>query len=438
MILRWLLLFICCTFGVAKADFLVGLYAYENGDYTKAHYEFSELLPLGNAQAAYNLAAMALNGNGMKADSVKALAYMLLASHLEHQDAPALIASFRQHLSPEQQQQADVIFQRLKDAVVINKQRSEPDVSQYRALVSVAEPIYPLKASNNRQFGYVSLRALVNEAGEVEVVDTIDSFPEGVFEKAAIAAVKQWRYEPKAQKTIQKLQLSFTAGRIEHQAVRRILTRSKLWELASADSAKHQEIMGSLLYMLQFNSPIELEANEELPLVIGKLPNELFTSQELKDIEIDDFDGWAKVEVNSKGRVTKILRRSNDESTKGLQLGLHLDIGKTAPGLYRLSKFWHDKVSVQRIAQVSPSHDPEFWWTLAAKNGDRRAQQILATTDPQWEDYLLQQQDPVVQAWLGTKLLLSTEATARARGKALLDAAVTQNSALARQIKQIL
>jgi|JI7StandDraft_1071085.scaffolds.fasta_scaffold00691_6 TonB family protein len=438
MIARWLLLFICSTFGVAKADFLVGLYAYENGDYTKAHYEFSELLPLGNAQAAYNLAAMALNGNGMKADAVKALAYMQFAAHQGHKDAAHLISRFRQNLSHEQLQQSQVIFQRLTNAVVISKQRTEPDVSTYRALVKITEPMYPLKASNNRQFGYVSLRVLVNEAGNVEVVDTIDSFPEGVFEKSAITAVQQWRYEPKTHKTIQKIQLRFTAGRIEHHAVRKILSRSKLWELAGADSAKHQEIMGSLLYMLQFNSPIELHANEELPLVIGKLPNELFSYSELDDIKIDDFDGWAKVEVNNKGRVTKILDRSNEQSTKGLQLGYHLNIGKIAPGLYRLSKSWRDKISVQRILEVSPSHDPEFWWSLAAKNGNRRAQQILATKDPQWENYLIQQQDPAVQAWLGTKLLISTEASARARGKALLDAAVAQNSVVARQIKQIL
>ena len=65
---------------LAQADLLDALQHYDKKDYAKATAEFTELLPLGNEVAAFNLAVMFYKGEGATADPVKALAYFQLAA----------------------------------------------------------------------------------------------------------------------------------------------------------------------------------------------------------------------------------------------------------------------------------------------------------------------------------------------------------------------
>ena len=62
------------------------------------------------------------------------------------------------------------------------------------ALLRRVEPVYPLIAVSGKITGTVILEATVNEAGEVTDVVVLRSIP--LLDKAAIAAVKQWQYEP--------------------------------------------------------------------------------------------------------------------------------------------------------------------------------------------------------------------------------------------------
>ncbi len=68
----------------AQADLLTALQAHENKDFAKASTEFTQLLPLGNELAAFNLGAMAYNGEGQAVDKVKALAYFEFAAARNH------------------------------------------------------------------------------------------------------------------------------------------------------------------------------------------------------------------------------------------------------------------------------------------------------------------------------------------------------------------
>lgn len=61
-------------------------------------------------------------------------------------------------------------------------------------LIHRVEPEYPLLALARELEGVVILEAIVDEEGRVESVKVLRS--PGVFEQAALAAVRQWRYSP--------------------------------------------------------------------------------------------------------------------------------------------------------------------------------------------------------------------------------------------------
>ncbi|MDX1392715.1 MAG: hypothetical protein R3241_10045, partial [Rheinheimera sp.] len=72
----WLALFGC---GLARADMLEALKAYETQQFSIAKQQFEQLLPLGNELAAFNLGAMAYQGEGQESNLTAALAYFMLA-----------------------------------------------------------------------------------------------------------------------------------------------------------------------------------------------------------------------------------------------------------------------------------------------------------------------------------------------------------------------
>ena len=84
----WLALFSC---GVAHADMLEALQAYETKNFNVAERQFEELLPLGNELAAFNLGVMAYQGEGQQADLTKALGYFMLAAELQHEQAEDIL-----------------------------------------------------------------------------------------------------------------------------------------------------------------------------------------------------------------------------------------------------------------------------------------------------------------------------------------------------------
>ena len=56
---------------------------------------------------------------------------------------------------------------------------------------------YPSAARRDGIQGFVDLEITVSEQGSVEDVSVIQAMPVEVFDKAAIAAVRKWKYDPR-------------------------------------------------------------------------------------------------------------------------------------------------------------------------------------------------------------------------------------------------
>ncbi|MCC5886980.1 MAG: energy transducer TonB [Gammaproteobacteria bacterium] len=59
-----------------------------------------------------------------------------------------------------------------------------------------AQPVYPEAAKEAGIEGAVTLIYTVTASGHVEDVRVLEAEPEGVFDEAALAAVRTWRYRP--------------------------------------------------------------------------------------------------------------------------------------------------------------------------------------------------------------------------------------------------
>ena len=57
-------------------------------------------------------------------------------------------------------------------------------------------PDYPPRARQKGIEGHVTLRVLIGRSGSVEKVKVVDAAPSGVFEEAAVNAVRAWQFDP--------------------------------------------------------------------------------------------------------------------------------------------------------------------------------------------------------------------------------------------------
>lgn len=75
-------------------------------------------------------------------------------------------------------------------------------------------PAYPRRSFNSGRQGWVIVRLDVSENGETENVDVERSVPDGLFEGASLAAVKQWQFQPPKDGALQncRVLLRFRAG----------------------------------------------------------------------------------------------------------------------------------------------------------------------------------------------------------------------------------
>lgn len=77
-----------------------------------------------------------------------------------------------------------------------NVAMSEDSVDVAPVATSRAPLEYPATARSKGISGHVNLSLMVNRQGEVEQVKVLESNPTGIFEQAAIAAVKAWHFKP--------------------------------------------------------------------------------------------------------------------------------------------------------------------------------------------------------------------------------------------------
>jgi TonB family protein len=430
----WLTLFGC---GAAQADMLSALKAYEQQHFAEAQHDFAELLPLGNELAAFNLGIMAYQAKGQPKNLVNALAYFMLAAELNHPQAAAILTTVQAEADTQQLEQAQQRFAQLNSSIVINSAAADIKANAPGVLpVKRVAPDYPLDAAKRGQFGYVALRFLVDEAGNVTVVDTLDAYPEKVFEKSAIKAVKRWKYAATGQQHLLNVRLDYSLeGAVSIRAVEDVVGEHKLWQYAVAGVPEYQFVLGTLLSLLEVQSQNGFWYDPELALA-AEPDFSIFTNRAQLKADIDGFFGHAVVKVNKQGVITEQVRAEFEaKNTVPSLIGAQLH-GIVEADVYRLTRTsdWRDKkIYVTPSITVSRSMSGQFWWEQAAKNGHRDAQRVMAAYDKQWESYLLNQQDAEVMAWAGTKLMLEGD---HAQGMQFLDGAIAKNYQLAEMMKK--
>lgn len=423
---------------MVNADMLDALKHYELKDYPKASAEFSALLPLGNELAAFNLAVMFYKGEGTQADPVKALAYFQLADRLGDSRAAGLVSSLSAKLTSEEQQQATEHFQALFGEVQIRDLQQDGSVIiEMPEVISRKAPAYPEEAARSGAFGYTVMKYLIDEKGNVTTVEVLGAFPDKTFNRTSIRAIKSWKYAATGQKHEGKVMLHYSLGPLKEHQVKQFMQKHKLMEYAVAGSPQHQFLLGTLLDMLATNSSYFIQTDRSLVLdPAAELPEQFFKKHLGFTADIAGFFGGAKVKTDEKGKVTEVLQadKMSKQQATTLLLGKELDEDASS-GFFRL---WADpgkKVAIQPIASISELHTGSYWWTMAAKNGNLDAQRQLAMLSESWENYLLQANDPQVQAWNGVRKILKGN---KVEGQLLLDKAIAQNYEVAAELKAAL
>ncbi|WP_394221280.1 TonB family protein [Alteromonas gracilis] len=77
-------------------------------------------------------------------------------------------------------------------------EKSEAKINEASPVKRVP-PIYPAEAAEKNVEGFVVLSFDITETGATDNVKVVKSKPEGVFEKSAKVALKQWEYKPRIQ-----------------------------------------------------------------------------------------------------------------------------------------------------------------------------------------------------------------------------------------------
>jgi len=67
----------------------------------------------------------------------------------------------------------------------------QPPQATYQAPVA-----YPPRARANGVQGYVVFSLLIGITGEIEKAEIVESYPEGVFDEAAMRGINQWKFQP--------------------------------------------------------------------------------------------------------------------------------------------------------------------------------------------------------------------------------------------------
>lgn len=431
----WLALLGCTSL---QADMLDALKAYEEKNYTAAQQQFAELLPLGNELAAFNLGVMAYQGEGQDQDLTAAMAYFKLAAKLDHPQAESVLTKIQVGLRQDQLSQAETKFALLQSAITIRPVllETEPETFRPEPVRRVA-PEYPKEAARQGLFGYVTLRFMVDEAGQVAAIDTLDAYPEKVFNKSAIRAVKRWQYQATGAKHLLSVRLDYSLGDgiTKVSAIEKLVQKNQLWQYAAAGAPQYQFALGTLLLLLEVQSHNGFWYDSGLPL--SAQPDfTIYKNRAHLNADLDGFWGYAVVRVNKQGVITGQLRAEFETENTVASLIGHKLKGKVEAEVYRLyrhSDRGRNKIAVVPSITAPRSMSAMFWWEQAAKNGNLEAQRVMAAHNSQWENYLLSQQDGEVMAWAGTRMILDGQ---REQGMALLEQAIAKNYQPAAEMKK--
>lgn len=218
-------------FAAAPVAFEATVTAYENERFEAARTSFQRMAEAGLPEAQFNLGVMTLNGQGGPADRVEAALWVRLAADAEYEPAVEAVDVLMEHLDDGQNEQFE---QRLPDwrenhalGELIERHRPEAcqsdclepgegphgpssmpeasDSTQPDNVVRTVDgkpltgerspPRYPRRAAEQNLMGRVVLGGWIGEDGRLQHPHVIESFPDEVFDDAAMQAWTSWEFE---------------------------------------------------------------------------------------------------------------------------------------------------------------------------------------------------------------------------------------------------
>lgn len=200
--MRALIISLLFSAAVVKADFNTALDAYEQENYQAAYEEFYELATLGEKRSQFNLGVMYYQGQFVERDLNKAYAWIKLSLDgelaNEQQQRIYNIVSEKADLS-QAESEYEKLAQQYSTPVILKRffPVLRPDRNGKQAeVLKIVEPKYPREAAMKGIGGYTRFRFDLDKKGMPRNISVIESFPEGVFEKESLKAIKKWKFKP--------------------------------------------------------------------------------------------------------------------------------------------------------------------------------------------------------------------------------------------------
>jgi TonB family protein len=144
----------------------------------------------GHQPSQYNLGNMYYKGMGVPKDYVMAYIYWNLASVTGDESAIKNRDIVEMKMTPSQLEKA----LNLEGSPSRSNRSSIRNANVY-PLVRVA-PRYPMRAAKQHIEGWVKVQFTITKEGKVSNIIVVDSNPKHVFDRAALIAIKQWKFKP--------------------------------------------------------------------------------------------------------------------------------------------------------------------------------------------------------------------------------------------------
>jgi TPR repeat protein len=174
---------------VARADFFTAQLAYQKGDYEAAARDYRAMAELGNPTAQYDLAALHLNGQGVKQSNLNAYAWASLAGANGHAPARALADKLRPDLAPGSEKIArDIVapYDRAAlDAEIMPKIPDDPSNAARCKFLAFPQLEYPDEAKRKGTSGNVFMEFTAAPDGSARNPRIVYAVPNDVFDSMA-------------------------------------------------------------------------------------------------------------------------------------------------------------------------------------------------------------------------------------------------------------
>lgn len=263
--MKFLYILFACSFSLlVQADFNTATEDYANKNYQQAYNEFYRLAQLGNKRAQFNLGVMHLNGEFVQQDDIKAFAWGKLSEHKARPEFSQISQSLNKKLSPDQLEQAEIEYQKLKQAYgeaeiyatlspIVYQASGDKGQSAENYQLKIIErkaPRFPKGAMEKRMQGWATVGFEVYPDGTVRNPYVIDAYPKNVFEKETISAVEKFKFEVKFNPDIEpypidtRQTIEYEIGNTNQTKTRQLYDQrlQQLEDLANQGSAEAQYI----------------------------------------------------------------------------------------------------------------------------------------------------------------------------------------------------